>query len=649
MQNSTPAPALRQARQHLMEFGSPPTGFANERLALSWQRSLAAGLQPMGRLLSNEHASGGELRQTLARNHELLAHSRPVMEYLFDQVRHAQSIVILSDGRGMLMHTLGDPFFLNKAERIALATGACWLEEQRGTNAIGTAIAEHGPVQIHGAEHFLDRNGFLTCSAAPIRSYQGELMGILDISCDHRNGNPQTLGLVTTAVRLIENRLMISALGRNVRLHIHRYAEGIGTVAEGIVAVADDGWIIGANCAGLSMLRMADHQIGALQLSDIVDTRLNDLLTHHRRRPDQPVQVQLRDGSVLFMQIHHESGLTTTLAAGAAPGAARGPADRLSELDTGDEKWRTAAAKARRVIDKPIPILIQGESGVGKELFARATHDSSKHREGAFVAINCAAMPESLIEAELFGYEAGAFTGARKEGRIGRIREANGGTLFLDEIGDMPHGMQGRLLRVLQERQVTPLGGGRSFQVDFSLVCATNRNLRDEVAKGSFRDDLFYRINGLTLHLPALRERTDFAALSKRLLEEFNPGRDVCIDPDLFAKMRAHTWPGNIRQLASVLRTASAMLDDHEDCIGFQHLPDDIADDLLLAQASESTRWKSPEPSNLRELSRHAVQQALESSRGNISSAARFLGISRQTLYRKLGELKALRPGVGSS
>ena len=180
-------------------------------------------------------------------------------------------------------------------------------------------------------------------------------------------------------------------------------------------------------------------------------------------------------------------------------------------------------------------------------------------------------------------------------------------------------------------------------------MCATNRNLRDEVAKGAFREDLFYRINGLTLNLPALRERTDFAALSKRLLEEFNPGRDVCIDPDLFGKMHAHAWPGNIRQLASVLRTASAMLDDHEDCIGLRHLPDDIGDDLLLAQATESARWKTQEPSNLRELSRHAVQQALESSRGNISSAARFLGISRQTLYRKIGELNALRSGAGRS
>ena len=628
-----------------MEYGCPPAGVVNERLALSWQRSFAAGLRPMGRLLSSEHASAGDLRQTLARNHELLAHSRPVMEYLFDQVRHAQSIVILADDRGTLMHTHGDPLFLNKAERIALATGACWLEEQRGTNAIGTAIAEHAPVQIHGAEHFLDRNGFLTCSAAPILSYRGELMGILDISCDHHNGNPQTLGLVSTAARLIENRLMVSACRRNVRLHLHRYAEGIGTVAEGIVAVADDGWIIGANRAGLALLRMADHQIGARQLSDVVNARLVDLLAHHRRRPDQPVQLQLRDGSMLFLQIRHESGMTTTLHAGSESGPASGPADRLSQLDTGDEKWRGAAAKVRRVIDKPIPIVIQGESGAGKELFARATHDSSKHREGPFVAINCAAMPESLIEAELFGYEAGAFTGARKQGRIGRIREASGGTLFLDEIGDMPLGMQARLLRVLQERLVTPLGGGRSYQVEFSLVCATNRNLRDSVASGEFREDLFYRINGLTVHLPALRDRMDFAALTKRLLDEFNPGGDVRLDSDLFEKMRAHAWPGNIRQLASVLRTASAMLDEDEDCIGLQHLPDDIVDDLLAVHAIASTSRNRSDIGSLRELSRHAVGQALESSRGNISSAARFLGISRQTLYRKIDELKRLRSG----
>jgi transcriptional regulator with PAS, ATPase and Fis domain len=287
-------------------------------------------------------------------------------------------------------------------------------------------------------------------------------------------------------------------------------------------------------------------------------------------------------------------------------------------------------------------LLIQGESGVGKELFARAAHDSGPRRVAPFVAINCAAVPENLIEAELFGYAAGAYTGARREGSPGRLREAQGGTLFLDEIGDMPLAMQTRLLRVLQERQVTPLGGGRPVDVDFALICASHRNLRGEAEQGSFRSDLYYRINGLTVNLPALRERSDFLVLTARLLTSLNPERAVNLAPDLLLRLRQHAWPGNLRQYANVLRTASAMLDLHEECIGWQHLPDDIAEELLdppLPTPSPPQPLRA-EPErlmeNLKELSRSAVRQALEASRGNMSEAARRLGISRQTLYRKL-------------
>jgi transcriptional regulator with PAS, ATPase and Fis domain len=310
--------------------------------------------------------------------------------------------------------------------------------------------------------------------------------------------------------------------------------------------------------------------------------------------------------------------------------------DALSCLDTGDLRWRSAADKARRVLDKPIPVLIQGESGVGKEYFARAMHDTSARRAGPFVAINCAAIPENLIEAELFGYVPGAFTGAKKEGSLGRLREANAGTLFLDEIGDMPLGMQTRLLRVLQERCVTPLGGGRSMEVDFALVCATHCRLREEADRGRFRSDLYYRINGLTIQLPALRERTDFQALTRRLLAGLNPDRDTRLGTDVLQKMQKHTWPGNLRQLASVLRTASAMLGPHEDCIEWCHLPDDIAEDLTLPVASVPADTAKGASQNLEDLARTAIQQALESSKGNVSQAARILGISRQTMYRKM-------------
>jgi transcriptional regulator of acetoin/glycerol metabolism len=643
MRGSQIAPALKLARRHLLEHGDFPAGAVDERLARSWQRSLAAGLQPTGRLAEPEHRSGSGLREAMARNHELIAHSRPVMEYLFEQVRASQSMVILADRRGTLMHTLGDADFLGKAERVALSSGASWHEKHRGTNAIGTALAEASGVEIHGAEHFLERNGFLTCAAAPIMAANGELMGILDISGDQRSRHPHTLGLVGTAARMIENRLVIATSRRQIRLHLHAQPEGIGSVAEGIVVLSDDGWIVGANRSGLALLHLAPADLGATPLARAIDLRLDELLARHRRRPGQATQVTLHNGNVLFALVHAEAPALHALpSAPAGPGPGAGPlaapSDALAALNAGDARWHAAADKARRIAGKPIPLLIHGESGVGKELFARATHDSGPRRNGPFVAINCAALPENLIEAELFGYAPGAFTGAKREGSTGRLREASGGTLFLDEIGDMPLAAQSRLLRVLQERQVTPLGGGQPVAVDFALICATHRKLREAAEQGLFRSDLYYRINGLTVHLPALRERGDFQSLTERLLAEFNAGRDVHLAPGLLAQLSRHPWPGNLRQYANLLRTASAMLDPHEDCIGRQHLPDDLLDELGARDQPVMKPREAKAPQNLEELSRLAIRQALEDSGGNISSAARRLGISRQTLYRKLND-----------
>lgn len=637
MRSTSPSLALRQARLRLMEYGDCPPGAIDERLARSWRRSLAAGLVPESRLTPVDHASSSALRQTLASNHELLAHSRPVMEYLFDQVRHSSSVVVLADKRGTLMHTLGDGSFLGKAERVALASGASWHEEHRGTNAIGTALAERSSVEIHGSEHFLERNGFLTCAASPIFSATGDLMGILDISGDHRSGHPHTLGLVSTAARMIENRLVSAVCRRNIRLHLHAQPEGIGTVAEGIVAVSDDGWIIGANRRGLALLGLRSGDVGATLLERCVNVRLDELLSHHKRRPHWPSQLHLLDGSTVYVQVHVDAA--SVAAATAHARATRMPDakdDALSALDTGDLRWRSATDKARRIMDKPIALLIQGESGVGKELFARAVHDSGPRRAGPFVAINCAAIAESLIEAELFGYAPGAYTGARKEGSPGRLREAHGGTLFLDEIGDMPLVLQTRLLRVLQERTVTPVGAGKAVAVDFALVCATHCKLREAADKGTFRSDLYYRINGLTLVLPALRERSDFGALTERLLAQLNPGRDVYLAPALLAALSQHAWPGNLRQYSSVLRTASAMLGTDESCIDWVHLPDDVSEDLQTrAPVGESLPARQA-TQNLQALSLAAIQQALANCEGNVSQAARTLGISRQTLYRKL-------------
>ncbi len=364
---------------------------------------------------------------------------------------------------------------------------------------------------------------------------------------------------------------------------------------------------------------------------------MDELLSPGLRRPGPPIQIRLRGGSGHIAVVHTpETKSSTTLHP--VTHLEYQSVDALSCLDTGDLRWRSAADKARRVLDKPIPVLIQGESGVGKEYFARAMHDTSARRTGPFVAINCSAIPENLIEAELFGYAPGAFTGAKREGSPGRLREANGGTLFLDEIGDMPLSMQTRLLRVLQERCVSPLGGGGSVEVDFALVCATRCNLREEADLGRFRSDLYYRINGLTIALPPLRERTDFQALTQRLLAGLSAEREVHLAEDLLKEMEKHAWPGNLRQLASVLRTSNAMLAVHEDTIEWCHLPDEIVEDLLAPVPPVIEAAPENIARNLDDLEKTAIQQVLVLTKGNVSQAARILGVSRQTLYRKMAQ-----------
>lgn len=630
-----PAPVLRQARQQWLDNGAGLSPAIDARVTRSWQRSQAAGLSPVGRLSCMDNLSGAALQRARAQNHDLLSYSQPIMEYLFEQVRHSHSMVILSDPSGVLMHTLGDLDFLSKAERVALKCGASWNESQRGTNAIGTALAEADEIEIHGAEHYLDRNGFLTCAAAPIVSATGVLMGILDISGDHRSRHPHTLGLVSTSARMIENKLVLSTCQHQVVVLLHARAEGIGSVAQGVLALSDDGWLVGANRRALEILGLKRADIGATQLHHVFDCSMDALMVSAQRANGRAIALHTVQGQALFSAVQMTPHLSVKARA-VGPNQTPVPTpDALAQLDTGDARWAAVAEKARRVANKDIPVLLLGESGVGKELFARALHDSSAHNRGPFVAINCAALPEQLIESELFGYTPGAFTGARKQGSAGRLREAQGGTLFLDEIGDMPLAMQTRLLRVLQERQVTPLGGGDSVAVNFSLVCATHQNLRQAADEGRFRIDLYYRINGLSLQLPALRERSDFAALTRQLLSQWGGPVTLHIDPELLQALGRYRWPGNLRQYSNVLRTAIAMMDPDEVCVSWLHMPDDLYSELqTLSQDLYDS--PAPPPQNLQQLSQQAIAHALENTRGNMSAAARQLGISRQTLYRKL-------------
>ena len=638
--------ALRHARHSLIERGVVPGEAIDPVVARSWQRCLDEGLAPVGRLAEVPHLSAAELARVAEREHELIAHARPVMEYVFSQTRDSGSMVVVADHRGVLLHALGDANFLARANRVLLAPGASWQEQYRGTNAIGTALVEAAPVVVHGGEHYLERNGFLTCAAAPIAAPDGRVLGVLDISGDHRSRHPHTFSLVRAAAQMIENRLFDARHGEGMRLRFHPLDEGIGTVAEGVAAISEDGWIVGANQAGLALLGMAPVDLGATPLSRVLQMPVGALDDWGARRPGQSHLIDTVRKGRLFVRV--EMGRRTVVVSAPRPQASPQPpqqaADALRRLDTGDPALARAIERARRVLGKPIPLLIQGESGVGKELFARAFHESGPRAAKPFVALNCSALPEHLIEAELFGYEAGAFTGARRNGSHGRIREAHGGTLFLDEIGDMPPNLQARLLRVLQERKVAPLGGGRQVEVDFVLLCATHRDLKADVEAGRFRLDLYYRINSLTLHLPALREREDFSALVAQLLEQAAPRRDLVLQSDLLQAFRSYHWPGNLRQLANAIQTACALLPEECDTIGFADLSDDLANELSNELSNELAKELGHSPGvprtpaqtdNLRSLTDSAIEHAIRAAGGNMSDAARRLGISRNTLYRK--------------
>ncbi|VVO44644.1 Acetoin catabolism regulatory protein [Pseudomonas fluorescens] len=301
---------------------------------------------------------------------------------------------------------------------------------------------------------------------------------------------------------------------------------------------------------------------------------------------------------------------------------------RLPGICLGDPALQRDFSKALRVFERDVPLLINGETGSGKEAFAKAVHQASQRADKAFVALNCAAIPESLIESELFGYRGGSFTGARKEGMQGKLQQADGGTLFLDEIGDMPLALQTRLLRVLEDRLVVPLGG-EPQAVNVRIISATHRNLLDRVQDGSFREDLYYRLNGLEVGLPALRERSDKSQLLDFLLAQEANGEAVALDPAARMALLAFAWPGNVRQLRTVLRTLVALCDEGR--VALEDLPAQIrqARPVVVAQAR-------PAESPLEDAERLALLTALQQQRWHMTHTAEQLGVSRNTLYRKL-------------
>ena len=622
--------AVLQARNEFLTHGRIRQGVVAEEIGRSWQRCLDNGLDsnaPVRNAVLTEY----ELEHRHEQHHLLLSHARPEMDTLNEQIAHTNSVVILTDAEGVVLHSAGERHFLNQSQQVALSPGSSWNEEHRGTNAIGTALVERAALSVQGAEHFMSHHHILSCSAVPIFSGSNELVGTLDVSNDVLIPQQHTLALVKMAAQMIENRMFRATHQGEIVVHFHARPEFIGTLWEGIAIFSADGELIAINRSG--QFQLALNTRSPLHFDQLFEESIASVMGGVGAIRNMVFPLRVVSGARLFAKVESEIQVSSKPVQVQAPVVSkRATAATLDMLDSGDAQVKRVIERIRRVLDHEIPILIEGETGVGKELFARAIHEASKRVDGPWVAVNCASLPEGLIESELFGYEEGAFTGARRKGSPGKIEQANGGTLFLDEIGDMPLQLQARLLRVLQERSVTPLGSTKAKPVDFMLVSATNQDLRTQVKNGTFRKDLYYRLNGLGVTLPALRQREDIDALIHIILQTEHASH-VHLSDDVMHLFKTHPWPGNIRQLHNVVRTSLALSDGKE--INKSHLMDDFLDDLMaeMPDAGES------DPLYAGMLTTEMINTAMQRHEGNVSAAARQLGISRKTLYSKLKKL----------
>lgn len=591
----------------------------------SWTRCREFGLdhhsQPSFGRLPNE-----QILQLVERHHALVQTThQEVLPYYENILSNSNCLIMLADNQGQLLKSWGKQRFAESPQTRGFTAGASWIESGTGTNAIGTALACEQAVHIEHDEHFLKANRFMTGSAAPIFDASRRVIGVLDVSSDSFLPPSHTLGMVRMMSQTVENRLILSQFqDTHFQLTFNTGLNNLDSQWAGLVIFDESGQILCAN-------RRADNLLGISPPPQDIESLFRNSLRHLLdQKEGQPFSLQDARHNRFHCLLRRPRKAPAPVRL-VQPPAARQSVEgvlALSAITLGDPVIEKAVHQAERLLEKNIPLLIHGETGVGKEVFVKALHHASSRAHQPLIAVNCAAIPSELVEAELFGYEKGAFTGASPRGSIGLIRKADKGTLFLDEIGDMPLAVQARLLRVLQERTVQPLGSGELYPVDIRVISATHCPLRDRVQSGQFRQDLYYRISGLTLELPPLRQRTDKDALIQQLWQQHREAQQTAgFSAEVEALFQRHPWPGNVRQMSSVIQVALALADEH--LITTDHLPDDFFADLDMDSAQPGA-GATDASKDLNDL--------LQAAGGNISLLAKQLGVSRNTLYKRLRE-----------
>jgi transcriptional regulator of acetoin/glycerol metabolism len=629
-------------------------------IAQSWLRCRKAGTDPFqGR--SRRRLDPMELARLLEKHKALIDVARPFMGNLYQFVASSSFVVLLCDERGYIMETVGNPGVIENAPDLNFSPGALWTEAEIGNNGVGTSLRLQRPFQVSGSEHYCRKHHPWTCSGAPIFNDDDQMIGVLEMSGPVAATHQHTLGMVVAAAEAIRQLLRVQLKNRELTLLNGRLSNLFLTVSDGVVVLDPQGRIQQINPVAETIFKarpgtlvgspFAAHvdQPGPVQellrrgrpFSDLelkVDAHPEPASCLASGKPIKDDQDQVTSGVIFLNPIHRINKLINRFSGAHA-------SFTFDDI-IGDGKAMTRAIQQGiQAAGSDSNVLLRGESGTGKEMFAQSIHNRSGRAHGPFIAINCGAIPRELIGSELFGYVEGAFTGAHKRGRPGKFELAAGGTLFLDEIGDMPLEQQVSLLRVLQDKTITRIGGAQGMLVDVRIICATNKDLLQEISRGNFRQDLYYRLNVVAIALPPLRQQRDDIPLLFRIFYERTCrklGVAVApVDPEVITRLQAYDWPGNMREFLNVVERMANI--PGQPRIDLNSLPEEI-----LAQARPLPAAAGAGPSlrehrarvkeAMAEQERAQILERITQCGGNLSLAARALGVSRTSLYRKLAK-----------
>jgi len=627
-----------------------------EVIRSSWERCRKEAVSPLAKMAPIFMADDA-LHRYQRYHAELLEAARAVATTIEPILQRSRSIMVVTDPQGMVLDAYGSSQLLELGAERHISPGGHWAEGRGGTNAIGTAVTTGQAVQVHAMEHYCQGVKSWTCAAALVREGHGnDLLGVIDISGPDDTFNVHSLALAISSAAQVESILNGQEARALIQLLEWCNSHRSFSQHDGFIILDRKHKIVSANDRAAPVLRRLGVAHAAVAGQFLPGARSGDVhaFTDKTLAPHLPdwmdldwIQPVVIEGKVIGYTVVIPD--RQTRAAHAHPDSVM-PADSPKEESKPDpfekivgvsEGIQSAIDRGRRLAIGEQPVLILGETGVGKEEFAQALHAASRKRSGPFVALNCAALSRDLVVSELFGYVEGAFTGALRSGRQGKFEEANKGTLFLDEVGELPLDIQAALLRVLQDGVVTRVGDNKARKIDVRIISATNRDLRDQVSRGLFREDLYYRLSVTTLNILPLRMRQrDIPVLAEhflRILETTYGGEGKIISPALHQKLMAYTWPGNIRELKNVLESMWHLSDCNT--LDTCHLPPEYCDNGKISHAK-------PSPFNLREHERETIIRSIEEHNGNIRQAALALGIARSTLYEKMKIHGIRRAGI---